>query len=241
MGSHMSSPQKAPTLLAWAVLTGRGQQQPGRAWRGGRKEEQGRIGGKKGRQEEKQGQKGNGGGGEGAATCLVKSCTMLCSETWEPMAKRRFSCFSMRVSISWSSWLVKPSTPAKWERGGLAARVGGAGERMDGQTFLKASNCWRWRDLQSPPTPRPTFYEQLSDLTLGVSSELWTGPQRVEQDLKVQGPHLTQGKLKPRGYTGRKQKIQDWNPRPDPQVELPKSPPKPWVLGYPSSGTLTFT
>lgn len=45
-------------------------------------------------------------------TCLVKSCTMLCSETCEPIAKRLFSCFSTRDSISWSSWLVKPSTPA---------------------------------------------------------------------------------------------------------------------------------
>lgn len=36
-------------------------------------------------------------------TCLVKSCMMLCSDTCEPMAKRLFSCFSMREIISWSS------------------------------------------------------------------------------------------------------------------------------------------
>lgn len=45
-------------------------------------------------------------------TCLVKSCMMLCSDTWEPMAKRLFSCFSMREIISWSSCVVNPSTPA---------------------------------------------------------------------------------------------------------------------------------
>lgn len=44
-------------------------------------------------------------------TCLVKSWTMLCSDTWEPMAKRLFSCFSTREIISWSSCEVKPSTP----------------------------------------------------------------------------------------------------------------------------------
>lgn len=38
---------------------------------------------------------------------------MLCSDTWDPMAKRLFSCFSMREIISWSSWVVKPSTPKK--------------------------------------------------------------------------------------------------------------------------------
>lgn len=49
-------------------------------------------------------------------TCLVKSWTMLCSDTWEPIAKRLFSCFSTREIISWSSWEVKPSTPTnkKW-------------------------------------------------------------------------------------------------------------------------------
>lgn len=36
---------------------------------------------------------------------------MLCSDTWEPMAKRLFSCFSTREIISWSSCEVKPSTP----------------------------------------------------------------------------------------------------------------------------------
>lgn len=46
-------------------------------------------------------------------TCLVKSCTMLCSDTWEPIANRLFNCFSMREIISWSSWVVKPSTPDK--------------------------------------------------------------------------------------------------------------------------------
>lgn len=46
-------------------------------------------------------------------TCLVKSPTMLCSDTWEPMAKRLFICFSMREIISWSSAEVKPSTPIK--------------------------------------------------------------------------------------------------------------------------------
>lgn len=45
-------------------------------------------------------------------TCRMKSWTMLCSDTWEPMAKRRLSCFSMRDSISWSSCVVKPSAPA---------------------------------------------------------------------------------------------------------------------------------
>lgn len=46
-------------------------------------------------------------------TCLVKSWIMLCSDTWEPMAKRLFNCFSMREIISWSSCVVKPSTPEK--------------------------------------------------------------------------------------------------------------------------------
>lgn len=53
----------------------------------------------------------------GRPTCLVKSWMMLCSDTWEPMAKRRLSCFSMRLSNSWSSWLVKPSTPMGRRRG----------------------------------------------------------------------------------------------------------------------------
>lgn len=44
-------------------------------------------------------------------TCRMKSCTMLCSDTCEPMAKRRLSCFSIRDSISWSSCVVKPSAP----------------------------------------------------------------------------------------------------------------------------------
>lgn len=36
---------------------------------------------------------------------------MQCSETCEPIAKRRFNCFSMRPSSSWSSCVVNPSTP----------------------------------------------------------------------------------------------------------------------------------
>ncbi len=50
--------------------------------------------------------------------CLLKSCTMACSDTCDPMTKRRLICFSMRFSISWSSSVVKPSTPAEHERRG---------------------------------------------------------------------------------------------------------------------------
>lgn len=45
--------------------------------------------------------------------CLKLTAMIFCSETCEPIAKRRFSCFSMRFSISWSSSVVKPSAPAK--------------------------------------------------------------------------------------------------------------------------------
>lgn len=47
--------------------------------------------------------------------CLMKSCMMVCSETWEPTANLRFNCFSMRDSISWSSSVVKPSAPGIFE------------------------------------------------------------------------------------------------------------------------------
>lgn len=43
--------------------------------------------------------------------CLVKSWMMLCSDTWEPRAERHLRSFSVWLSIFWSSWLVKPSTP----------------------------------------------------------------------------------------------------------------------------------
>ena len=49
-------------------------------------------------------------------TCRVKSWTMLFSETCDPIAKRLFNCFSMRVIISWSSSEVKPSAPVELRR-----------------------------------------------------------------------------------------------------------------------------
>lgn len=46
-----------------------------------------------------------------APTCFKKSCTMLCSDTWEPMANLLLSCFSILEITSWSSSEVKPSAP----------------------------------------------------------------------------------------------------------------------------------
>ena len=43
--------------------------------------------------------------------CLAKSWRMECSDTWEPMANRRLSCFSTRLRSSWSSLVVNPSAP----------------------------------------------------------------------------------------------------------------------------------
>lgn len=45
----------------------------------------------------------------------IKTLTAMifCSDTCEPIAKRRFNCFSMRQSISKSSSVVNPSAPAK--------------------------------------------------------------------------------------------------------------------------------
>lgn len=44
-------------------------------------------------------------------TCFRKSCTMLCSDTWEPIANLLFNCFSTLVKTSWSSSDVNPSAP----------------------------------------------------------------------------------------------------------------------------------
>lgn len=59
--------------------------------------------------------------------CRRKSCSMVCSDTCEPTAKRRFSCFSIRVSISWSSSDVKPSAPGMGclllEQGGMYRKI----------------------------------------------------------------------------------------------------------------------
>ncbi len=49
-------------------------------------------------------------------TCRKKSCTIQCSDTCDPIANLLFSCFSMRFNSSWSSCVVKPSTPASYKK-----------------------------------------------------------------------------------------------------------------------------
>lgn len=46
------------------------------------------------------------------STCLRKSWMIRCSDTWEPMGNRFFSCLSILRTSSWSPSEVNPSAPA---------------------------------------------------------------------------------------------------------------------------------
>ncbi len=53
---------------------------------------------------------------EGLLTCFRKSCTILCSETCEPMGNLFFSCLSIFLTSSWSVSEVKPSAPTQHQQ-----------------------------------------------------------------------------------------------------------------------------
>lgn len=74
-------------------------------------------------------------------TCLRKSCTMLSSETCDPIANLFLSCFSTLRSIWCSSSDVNPSAPARspeW----AASRVDTWNRRMASSTWRSVAKGW---------------------------------------------------------------------------------------------------